>query len=151
MAVWSSSIDRTEGKMAFFEGLVVGADGQLVSVAEVAGKSYYVIDDEGFRRHIDARDIDRTILEQFITQIADNREEAAGAVLRMLGQDDLFTKAMVDSALSRIDVEQILDRELPADARQMLGMMGFRIVINRHGEIVRLEMPEASSDWDEEP
>jgi len=141
----------TEGKMAFFEGLVVGADGEPVSVAEVAGKSYYVVDDEGFRRHIDAREVDRIILEQFAAQIVDHREEASGAVLRMLGQDDLFTKAMVDSALSSIDVEQILDRELPAEARQMLGMMGFRIVINRHGEIVKLEMPEAPSDWDEEP
>jgi hypothetical protein len=66
----------------------------------------------------------------------------------MIGQEDLFTKAMVDSALRNIDVEQLLDHELPGDLRQWMGAMGFRVVIDRHGEILRVEMPEAPEDGD---
>jgi len=71
-------------------------------------------------------------------------------MLRMIGQEDLFTKAMVDSTLRNLDVEQLLDHQLPADVRQWLGVVGFRVVIDRHGEIVRMDMPEAPSDDDSE-
>ena len=32
---------------------------------------------------------------------------------------------------------------VPAQARDMLGMLGFRVVVNVHGEVVRLEQPSA--------
>jgi len=38
-------------------------------------------------------------------------------------------------------VDQILDQGLPPQARQMLAMLGFRIVVNLHGEVVRVDMP----------
>jgi hypothetical protein len=136
--------------MAFFEGLVVGEDDVEVSVARVGETSYYVVDDSGFRRHVDARAVDRVVLEQFIAQLSAHREEASAAMLRMMGQEDLFTKAMIDSTLRNIDIEQLLDHELPADVRQWLGMMGFRVVINRHGDIIRVDMPEAAPDDDGE-
>ncbi len=36
------------------------------------------------------------------------------------------------------------------DARMMLGMMGFKIVINVHGELVSLDMPAQEFPDDEE-
>jgi hypothetical protein len=134
--------------MAFFEGLVVGEDGAPVSVVRLGDATFYVVDDYGFRRHVDAREVDRAVLQQFLAQLGAHREEASAAMLRMIGQEDLFTKAMVDSTLRNIDVEQLLDHELPADARQWLGLMGFRVVIDRHGEITGVEMPEAAADDD---
>jgi hypothetical protein len=136
--------------MAFFEGLVVSEDGDPVSVVRLGEATYYVFDDSGFRRHVDARDVDRVVLEQFIAQLGAHREEASVTMLRMMGQEDLFTKAMVDSTLQNIDVEQLLDHELPGDVRQWLGAMGFRVVIDRHGEILRIEMPEGPADDDGE-
>jgi hypothetical protein len=132
--------------MAFFEGLVVSEDGQPVSVVRLGKATYYVVDDSGFHRHVDARTVDGAVLEQFIAQLGAHREEAAVAMLRMIGQEDLFTKAMVDSALRNIDIEQLLDNELPADVRQWLGMMGFQVVIDRHGDIMSVNMPEAAAD-----
>ena len=136
--------------MAFFEGLVVSEDGDPVSVVRVGSDTYYVVDDSGFHHHVDARDVDRVVLQQFVTQLGEHREEASTAMLRMIGQEDLFTKAMVDSTLRNLDVEQLLDHQLPADVRQWLGVVGFRVVIDRHGEIVRMDMPEAPSDYDSE-
>jgi hypothetical protein len=136
--------------MAFFEGLVVSEEGEPVSAVCLGKDTYYVIDDSGFRRHVDARDVDRVVLAQFVTQIGAHREEASVAMLRMIGQEDLFTKAMVDSTLQNIDVEQLLDQQLPADVRQWLGMVGFRVVIDRHGEIVRIDMPQAPADDDDD-
>lgn len=134
--------------MAFFEGLVVGEDGDPVSVVRLGEATYYVVDDAGFRRHVDSRDVDRVVLEQFVAQLGAHRQEAAAAMLRMIGQEDLFTKAMVDSTLRNIDVDLLLAHELPADVRQWLGMMGFQVVINRHGEIARVDMPGTTADGD---
>jgi hypothetical protein len=136
--------------MAFFEGLVVAEDGQPVSVVQLGEDTYYVIDDAGFLRHVNAQDVDRVVLDQFVSQLGAHQEEASEAMLRMLGQEDLFTKAMVDSTLRNIDVEQLLAHQMPLEVRQMLGMMGFQVVIDRHGEIVRVEMPEAPADEDGE-
>lgn len=136
--------------MAFFEGLVETEDGVPASAVNVGGESFYVIDDQGFRRHIDARAIDRAVLGQFLGQIQEHPDEASAAMVRMMGQDDLFTKAMVDSTLRNIDLDQIAGQALPPEARQWLGMLGFRIVIDLHGEIVRVDMPAAPEDWDGE-
>lgn len=134
--------------MPFFEDLVVTEDGEPVTVSYVGSTAYYVIDDQGFRRHVEARAIDRAVLEQFMAQLAEHRDEAAQAMLRMMGRDDLFTKAAVDAALQNINLEQMLDQTLPVEARQWLAMLGFRVVINLHGELVRVEMP-AATDFEE--
>lgn len=135
--------------MPFFEDLVVTEDGAPVGVSYVGATSYYVVDDQGFRRHVEARPIDRAVLEQFIEQLMAHRDEASEAMLRLMGQDDLFAKAAVDSTLDNINVEKLLDQTLPAEARQWLGMLGFRVVINLHGDLVRVEMPAMPAEGEE--
>jgi hypothetical protein len=136
--------------MAFFEGLVVTEDDAPVSVAYIGTTPFYVIDDNGFRRHVEARPIDLAVLHLFSEQLAAHRDEAAQAMLQMLGQDDLFAKAAVDSALRNINLDQVLEHGLPPQARQWLGMMGFRVVINLHGELVRVDFPAMPGDPDGE-
>lgn len=137
--------------MAFFEGLIETEDGTPVEVTTIGDESFYVIDDQGFRRHIEAAQVDRPVLAQFLSQLQEHRDEAGEAMLKLMGQDDLFTKAMVDSTLANINLDQVAGQALPPDARQWLGMLGFRIVINVHGEIVRLDLPAAAEGgWDEE-
>ena len=136
--------------MAFFEGLVVNEDGEPLPVVYVGGESFYVIDDQGFKRHIEAKSVDRVVLNQFAEQITAHRDEAAAAMLRMMGQDYLFTKAMVDSSLRNLNIEQVLNQNLPSDARQWLGMMGFRVVVDLHGEVVRVDLPMAPAGWEGE-
>ncbi len=132
--------------MAFFENLVVTEDGQPVEVVYVGTTAYYVIDDQGFRRHVEARPVDRAVLAEFLAQLHGHENEASRLMLAQLGQEDLFTKAMVDSTLRNIKVDQILDQSLPPQARQWLNMLGFRIVLDVHGDIVRIETPTAPMD-----
>jgi hypothetical protein len=136
--------------MSFFEGLIVTEDGVPVSVTYIGATPYYVVDDQGFRRHIEAKQVDAVVLEQFAKQLETHRDDAAVAMMQLMGQDDLFTKAMVDSALQHIDLDQVLGQGLPQAARQWLGMMGFRIVINVHGEVVRIDMPTGAEGPDDE-
>ncbi len=135
---------------AFFENLVYTEDGRPVDVAYLGTDAFYVIDDQGFRRHIEARPVDRAILAQFMEQLQEHREEAVRLMLTQLGQDDLFTKAAVDSTLRNLQIDQVLDQGLPPQARQWLAMLGFRIILDLHGEVVRIDMPAAPEGFDPE-
>jgi hypothetical protein len=135
--------------MAFFEGLIETDDGAPVSVATVGQTEYYVIDDAGFKRHVEAADVDRVVLAQFLEQMQEHRDEASQAMMKMMGSEDLFTKAAVDSTLKNVNVDQMLGQRLPPEARQWLAMLGLRVVIDYHGEVVRVEMPAAPESEDE--
>lgn len=132
---------------AVFEGLVLDQAGQPLQVATVGGEAQYVIDDQGFRRHIDAASIDRQVIQVFQEQVEANKQIVEETLMKMIGSDDLFTKAALDVSIKNMD--KAIERGIPDDARLWLGMMGFRIVVNVHGEIVRLDMPTVASDDDE--
>ena len=74
---------------------------------------------------------------------------ASQAMMKLMGSEDLFTKAAVDSTIKNVNVEQVMGQRLPPEARQWLGMLGFRIVVDYRGEIVRIDMPAASAGDDE--
>ncbi len=135
--------------MAFFERLVVDESGQTLPVVYVGTTAYYVIDDQGFRRHVEARPVDRIVLAQFLDQLHEHQDEASRLMLAQLGQDDLFTKAAVDSTLRNLNADAVLDQGLPPQAREWLGMLGFRIVLDVHGDVLRIDMPAAPVGWDE--
>lgn len=124
-------------RRAIFEGLVFDEEGRPVETVYLGDEPHYVIDDAGFRRHVEAAHIDRQVLGTMQSQIDENKEAVEEGMLRMLGQDDLFTKAAIDSSLSRID--QLMQHGIPLEARRWLGMMGFRIIVNVHGDLVRIE------------
>ena len=125
---------------ALFAGLVQDQDGNPVDVAMIGEVPNYVVDDAGFRRHIESEAVDRQVIEMLREQFMAHREIATEAMLEMLGKDDLFTKAMIDASIKNMD--QVIQQGLPDGARAWLGMLGFRVIINRHGEVVDLDMPE---------
>jgi hypothetical protein len=127
-------------RSALFAGLVQDEEGNPVDVAMVGDVPNYVVDDAGFRRHVESEAVDRQVIEMLREQFMAHREIATQAMLEMLGKDDLFTKAMIDASLKNMD--QVIEHGLPEGARAWLGMLGFRVVVNTHGEVVRLDMPE---------
>ncbi len=131
---------------ALFEGLVYDEFENPVETAFVGGEAHYVVDDDGFRRHIDAELVDRQILNFFLEQLAQNKDLAVEQTLEMLGQDDLLTKAAIDHSLDNISADQILAQGVPAQARDMLSMFGFRVYVNLHGEVIGMEQPAAPGD-----
>lgn len=131
---------------ALFDGLVYDETGQLVDTTSVGGEAHYVIDDNGFRRHVSSEWVDRQVLSIFLNQLEDNKELATEQMLNMLGKDDLFTKAAIDASLRNINLDQIIAQGIPLQARNMLGMLGFRIIINYHGEVIRLDQPTIADE-----
>jgi len=129
---------------AIFEGLVLDEAGRPLQVALIGGEAQYVIDDQGFRRHIDAASIDRQVIQAFQEQVEANKALVEETLMKMIGSDDLFTKAALDVSIKNMD--QAIERGIPDDARMWLGMMGFRIVVDLHGQVVRLDMPGIASE-----
>jgi hypothetical protein len=132
-------------RSALFAGLVYDERDNPVDTALVGDVPFYVVDDDGFRRHVEAEIVDRQVIEMLREQFMAHREIATEAMLQMLGKDDLFTKAMVDASIENMD--QVIETGLPEDARTWLGMLGFRVVINRHGEVQELDMPEQYDEY----
>jgi hypothetical protein len=133
---------------ALFAGLVVDEAGRLLDVTVVGGEAQYVIDDNGFLRHIEAAVIDRQVLAIIGEQLNANKDLVEQSMMKMIGQEDIFTKAAIDQSLNNID--QILERGLPEGALQWLGMMGFRVVVDLHGEVIKLDSPGAIDNSDDE-
>ena len=126
---------------ALFEGLVYDEEENLLSTTQIGGEAFYIVDDDGFLRHINAEEVDRQVLSFFLQQLEDNKDIAVEQALTMLGKDDLFTKAAIDAQLSNVDMDQIMAQGIPLQARNMLGMLGFRITIDLHGEVTGINQP----------
>jgi hypothetical protein len=124
-----------------FGGLVVDESGRTAEVDAVGDTACYVVYDEDFRRYVDAALVDRQVLRFMRDQVDDNRPLAVGAMLDMMGKDDIFTKAAIESTLDHM--EDAVGQPIPEDARQWLGMLGFRIVIDFRGEVVDIQLPGA--------
>lgn len=133
-------------KRALFPELVYDENGNPVETTTIGDEAHYVIDDNGFKRHVSSEKIDRQVLAVFLAQLEDNKEMAVEQMLNMMGKDDLFTKAAIDASLRNVDMDQIIAQGVPAQARNMLGMMGFRIIVDYHGDLVRLDQPAAPLD-----
>jgi hypothetical protein len=135
-----------------FEGLVIDESGGFVDTAYVGDGAFYVVDDDGFRRHVESEHVDRQVLRALMEAIEGHEELISEGTMRMLGQEDIFTKAAIDTSLRSLDtqIEQLLAHGLPSDFRDLLGMTGFRIVIDIHGDVLEIEQPGLAYEQGEE-
>lgn len=131
-----------------FAGLVVDEFDRPVTHTFVGSELCYVVDDNGFQRHISSEQIDRQVLAMMREQIEGHEDLLGEQTAKMLGQDDIFSRAMIEHQLKNIDeqLEKILETGIPAEGRSYMGMMGFKIVVNVHGEVVRFEQPSGLPD-----
>ncbi len=138
-------------KHALFEGLVVNEAGQPAEVVYLGDEPYYVILDGDFRRHVEAKSVDQQVMRWLRDQIMAQQDLVTESAMAMLGRDDLFTKAMLDASIRNLDqqTEQMIEIGIPAEVRAWLGMLGFRITVNVHGEVVSIRLP-GEADWDDE-
>jgi hypothetical protein len=134
-------------RSALFSGLIQDEDGNPVDAVMVGDVPNYVVEDAGFRRHVESEAVDLQVIGMLREQFMAHRDIATEAMLQMLGKDDLFTKAMIDASIKNMD--QVLDQGLPDGARAWLGMLGFRVIVDTHGQVVRLDMPEQYEAFDE--
>jgi len=130
-------------KVALFPGLVVDEFDNPVEVAYVGDEPCYVVNDAGFRRHIPSEQVDRQVLEAMSEMIKGSEDQISEQAAKMLGQDDIFSMAMISSMLKNVDkqLDALMQTGIPEEARVYLGMMGFKVRINVHGEVLELEQP----------
>jgi hypothetical protein len=128
-----------------FAGLVIDEHDRPVETATVGDEPFYIVDDAGFRRHIPSRDVDRQVLKQMQEMMKGSEGLISEQTAKMLGQEDIFSKALIEQQLKNMDqqFDALVQQGIPEEGRAYLGMLGFKIVINLHGEVVRIEQPSA--------
>ena len=130
-------------KHALFTGLVADPLGEPVEVAAVGGEAFYVLDDDGFKRHIESEGVDRQVLARFAEFIRGNEDLVSEGTMKALGQEDLFTKAIIDNSLRNLEkqFERLIETGLPEEVRAWMGMLGFQVLIDAHGEVIEVRQP----------
>lgn len=135
-----------------FAGLVLDEFGNPVGTAFVGDEPCYVVNDAGFLRHIPAVQVDRQVLGQIANLMKGSEDLISEQTAKMLGQEDVFTKAAIEQQLKNIDkqFDQLMQAGIPEDMRAYLGMMGFKVVINVHGEVLKVDQPGTGGDEGDE-
>ncbi len=138
-------------RQPLFAGLVVDENDRVLTTAVVGDESFYVVDDAGFKRHIPASQIDRQVLGHMQELMKGSEDLLSEQAAKMLGQDDIVSKAMIEQQLKNIDrqFEPLMEQGLPEEARAYLGMLGLKVIVNYHGEVVRVDQPGAAGPEDE--
>ena len=138
-------------RQPLFAGLVLDEFGNPAETALVGDEPCYVVDDAGFRRHIPAEQVDKQVLGHIADLMKGSEDLISEQTAKMLGQEDVFTKAAIEQQLKNIDkqFDQLMKMGIPEDMRAYLGMMGFKVIINVHGEVLSVDQPGTASGDDE--
>ena len=110
-----------------------------------------MVNDSGFLRHIPAEQVDRQVLKQMLDQIKGNEELLAAQAAKMLGQEDIFSRALLNEQIKNMDqqYDQIYRNGIPEEGRAYMGMLGFKIIINYHGEVLEVIQPSSTASDEE--
>lgn len=135
-------------RQPLFAGLVFDEFGNVAESALVGDEPCYVVNDAGFRRHIPAEQVDKQVLGQIAELMKGSEDLISEQTAKMLGQEDVFTKAAIEQQLKNIDkqFDQLMQAGIPEDMRAYMGMMGFKIIVNVHGEVVKVDQPGSAGD-----
>jgi hypothetical protein len=91
------------------------------------------------------------VLQVMADMIEGHEDELSKQAATMLGQDDIFSQAILESQLENIDsqLDKILEAGIPEEGRAYMGMMGFKVRINVHGELLEVIQPGMIAPDDE--
>lgn len=139
-------------KQAVFTGLVFDELDQPVAVVYIGDEPCYVVDDAGFRRHIPSITVDRQVFQSMADMIEGHEDLLSRQTAQMIGSEDPFSLAMIENQLKNIDqqLDSLLQTGIPENARLYLGMAGFKIIINIHGDVVQIVQPGLTESGDGE-
>ena len=108
-------------RQSLFAGLIVDESDRPVEVVFVGGEPMYVVNDAGFRRHIPTDQVDRQVLDMMRQQITGNEETLTEQTAKMLGQEDIFSRAMILNQLKHLDdqFDALLNSGIPEEGRAL--------------------------------
>jgi hypothetical protein len=92
--------------------------------------------------------VDRQVLAAMHEMMKGSESLLSAQTAKMLGQEDLFSRAAIEQQLKNIEqqFDALMQAGIPEEGRAYLGMLGFKVVINHHGEVVKVEQPAAADD-----
>jgi len=128
---------------SLFSGLIFDEHENPVKNTHIGDDPCYIVDDHGFQRHIPSELVDRQVFNSMVSIIEEHEDIISDQTARMLGQDDPFSKAMILTQLKQMkdQFDNLLLTGIPEEVRSYMGMMGFRITINVHGEVIDINQP----------
>ena len=131
-----------------FEGLVFDEFDSLVKTTLIGDEYFYIVDDQGFERHISSEYVDRQVLNFLKNQIEENKDVLTDQTAKYFGQEDIFSKAIIENQFENIDeqFEQLLKIGLPKDNLDYMGLMGFRVKIDLHGDVIEINQPTRTDE-----
>ncbi len=131
-----------------FEGLIYDESDNPVTITYVGNEPCYVVLDGDFHRHVPSEGVDRQVLSQIKDSLQGHEDLILDQTMKMMGQEDIFTKAIIANQLKNMDqqMEQLLETGFPEDGRTYMGMVGFKVIINFHGDVIRVEQPGGITD-----
>ena len=68
------------------------------------------------------------------------QNEVVQSIMQLLGKRDIFTKAALDASLRNLG--QQLRESNPEQWTPWLRLMGFRVVVDVHGEVIEIIYPQ---------
>jgi len=135
-------------RKALFGDLIFNEGGEPARVIYVGDVPHYAVPDGDFLRHVEAAYVDRQILDQIKERILPMKDALIEGMIQMIGQEDLFTRPAIESAIEHMDRILETDNVDVDELRTALWMTGFRATVDVHGEVVDLEMPGVEApDW----
>ena len=110
-------------RQPLFAGLVVDESDHPAGTAYVGDEPCYVVNDAGFLRHIPSEQVDRKILELMRQQISGNEDLLSEQAAKLLGTDDIFSRAMLENQLKNIgkQFDALLEMGIPEESRAYMG------------------------------
>jgi hypothetical protein len=128
--------------------MVYSERGEAAKVAYIGEVAHYAIPDCGFWPQVTAYEVDRAVIAELKERVDAVQDELMPAVLQMLGKEDLFTKAAIAASIRHL--EEDMRSSAPEEWVPSLQMLGFRIVVNVHGQVLEIVYPQppAKGDWE---
>jgi len=136
---------------ALFPGLVFDEYDRPVETGYVGSEAMYIVDDRGFKRHIPSEQVDRQVLNDIGDLIKGHEDLLTEQAAKMLGTDDIFSKARLEEQFKNIQsqFDEMLNLGIPEESLTYMGMIGFKIIINLHGEVLEVIQPGIEAPEDE--
>jgi hypothetical protein len=130
-------------RQPLFAKLVVDEFDRPVETAYVGEEPCYVVDDSGFRRHIPSEQVDSQVLQMMADMVEGHEDLLSEQAAKMLRQEDIFSRAILENQFKNIEgqFDKVLDAGIPEEGRAYLGMVGFQVRINLHGEVLEVRQP----------
>lgn len=133
---------------ASFAGLVKDAAGRAVPVKRIGTRDFYVVTEDGFDYHIEADKVDAAVWARLKASFQQLKGDLLPKALEAMGQGDPFTVAAYEAAIDKIG--QPGSATMLPEHRDLLAMIGFHIVIDYHGDVQEVRMPEQAIDPDDD-